>query len=1607
MAINRGSLGGGDGTQLSIDVSVQGAQQAARDLNSVGSAFNQAAGQTGSYSTAVDNATRASGSALASHSQNVRSFSDVAQQSWHSLGGAAEQLEINIRPIEGLVGGLSGSFQRGNGPATTFGDHLAKISDIGLGVGTAIASAGVALSFFGEKLEQSRTSLETSFKNSNQNLEEFSGRIDDAIDRLENYGFTADQTNEALAKLVRGTQDPAKAIELLGTAADVATLRHQSLAQAAQQLVLVYGGSNRLLRQFGINAQETGASVKDLKNAQDDARTSLEKYNDKLQDLIDLQQRQAASNAPDPDKIATAADRLEQARQNLSDLQARIADKTTGDTGASVSQQQQLRDANRAIADAQVNDADRVKQANDRIGDAQQRLVDLQQRQAEARAKGQPSSISDAQQLRNAQQDVAQAKDEAARLDKTKDTVDARERLADLQARINDEKKREHTQDGISVSDQQQIRKAKEEIYKAQVDLNKAQQGGVQSAKEQVTQQQQLRKAWLEVVDAQKAKDAADEKAKKATEEQGQNVEKLQQRVKGAAEEHAKTFTGMIDRIRAKVEDYIAGIGATFGKAVTEVGVGIAVLAGLGQIWVTATTELDRYRKHQADLAAESLAVAPELAAPGAAATAGAEAASDATTGGAAKRAEKAVPGAAEQLALPGLGAGLGAEAGETVGEQLALPGLAGAGSAVIGAAEVSPAALPTGAEASAGLLGIGAGPVLAIAAAIAAVVAGLVLLYQHWKPFHDLVDQTWHTLKEALLPAFKEIGGFLKDTFGPIVSFVTDHWKIFAAVLGAMVAGPVLPILAAIAGAFFLLSEHSKGLQQVLEPVANFIGAVLPTAFKIAFTVLLPWIGIPALIAQHWEGVMGVLRPIGNFLKDVFGPVFRVVGDIIEDVFHGVATAAKDVWKFLEPIFNAWVHVLKFELAIAFAIVKDIAHIAWRGVSDAVELAWKIAKPIFGIFKAVVGIELALAFAAFRDIASAAWKALSFVIQWNWDHIFAPVFGFIKKAVGFDLAVAMTVFRDVFLPVWDALKTAVDTAWKFIEPIFNAIKSWVADKFVVAFTFFKDVVVSVFNSIPGALHTALQLAGNVVHGFLNTLGSVAGAVGLDDVAKVLKQAAAEANSWGEGATAAPAPGYAPGTLKPNFGFGPMTFAAGGLVPTGAGFITNRPTAIVGEGGPHDEFVIPTDPKYRQRARMLFQQLGESLYDEMPKMQIGGFLRGALTKAASVASDANKLITAIPGLGDALGDAEGWAGRLAHLGVGVLDKVAPRLDTNDELTSLPASGYNKIRDTVIKWLMMAFDQQRQQGGGGVFGGSGMEIVNSAKKYLGVPYLWGGTDPRVGLDCSGLVLVSMRDLGVGMPRVAVDQMKTGTAVPDLKSAQPGDLVGFGSDYHHIGIYSDQPGRMINAPHTGTQVRYDAINNPAGIRRLAGLVASAGGGPAVAIGQQMAAARGWTGGEWNALYQLWQGESGWNPLADNPTSDAYGIPQSLPGSKMASAGPDWRTNPATQIRWGLDYIAGRYGDPINAYRQWLGRSPHWYSQGGIVADAGAILRPGTSVVQNNTGKAEYALTDANLDAIAGRLAVRLGTAGKGVEINQTFNEKVDPKHMSAELGWMLTH
>lgn len=280
------------------------------------------------------------------------------------------------------------------------------------------------------------------------------------------------------------------------------------------------------------------------------------------------------------------------------------------------------------------------------------------------------------------------------------------------------------------------------------------------------------------------------------------------------------------------------------------------------------------------------------------------------------------------------------------------------------------------------------------------------------------------------------------------------------------------------------------------------------------------------------------------------------------------------------------------------------------------------------------------------------------------------------------------------------------------------------------------------------------------------------------------------------------------------------------------------------------------------------------------------------------------------------------------------------------------------------------------------GPSGSDVVALADKFLGTPYVWGGSQPG-GFDCSGLVQYVYGQLGVSLPRTSEEQATVGTAVPGLAEAQPGDLLFFaGSDGTasapgHVGIYIGN-GQMIDAPYTGTDVRVESVpaDQVVDIRRVvpataattatlsstlastvaASVPATGSGGP-VTMGnvsvpsayagtiEQAATANGIPP---SLLAALVKHESGFDPTAVS-SAGAEGIAQFMP-STAAGMGVD-PYDPTSAIN-GAARLLGRYTTQFGSY-----------------SDALAAYSAGPSAVIRYGGIPPYAETQAYVPAVLG--------------------------------------
>ncbi|GGJ82486.1 hypothetical protein GCM10010123_10190 [Pilimelia anulata] len=242
----------------------------------------------------------------------------------------------------------------------------------------------------------------------------------------------------------------------------------------------------------------------------------------------------------------------------------------------------------------------------------------------------------------------------------------------------------------------------------------------------------------------------------------------------------------------------------------------------------------------------------------------------------------------------------------------------------------------------------------------------------------------------------------------------------------------------------------------------------------------------------------------------------------------------------------------------------------------------------------------------------------------------------------------------------------------------------------------------------------------------------------------------------------------------------------------------------------------------------------------------------------------------------------------------MVGRIATLQSAHQNLLTQSASTAQANAAAFAKQLTTATAAQKSTAAGSAGGVSGKDVVADAKKYLGIPYVFGGTDPKKGLDCSGLVQRVFKDLGVDLPRIAADQARKGTEVKGIAQAKPGDLITFGEPAHHIGIYVGD-NKILHAPQPGQNVKIETIwEKPTSIRRIV---------PPTAVAATSAtAATGAVGGNrvsdvpyanlFNAagakhgvspklLAALAKVESGYNPSAVSPAG-ARGLMQIMPAT-----------------------------------------------------------------------------------------------------------------------------
>jgi hypothetical protein len=231
------------------------------------------------------------------------------QGGFHSALGVLNQTGA-LEPFMGVLDGIGQSMEAISG-------HAKGMSTAMIGVGGALAGVGAGLSVAGSKDKAAHEQLQASVDATGHSYEDYAGQIEAAIKHQEKFGDTANQTQDALRVLTQATGNPAKALQYLSTATDLAAAKHEDLTAAATTVGKVYNGNTKVLKEFGIQVTKTSAVQKAAAAAvktaaKDDAAVIVAKRK-----LIDLEQIDAAK------KHLTVAETI-----RLRDAQQKVRDAT-------------------------------------------------------------------------------------------------------------------------------------------------------------------------------------------------------------------------------------------------------------------------------------------------------------------------------------------------------------------------------------------------------------------------------------------------------------------------------------------------------------------------------------------------------------------------------------------------------------------------------------------------------------------------------------------------------------------------------------------------------------------------------------------------------------------------------------------------------------------------------------------------------------------------------------------------------------------------------------------------------------------------------------------------------------------------------------------------------------------------------------------------------------------------------------------------------------------------------------------------------------------------------------------------------------------------------
>jgi phage-related protein len=825
--------------------------------------------------------------------------------------------------------------------------------------------------------------------------------------------------------------------------------------------------------------------------------------------------------------------------------------------------------------------------------------------------------------------------------------------------------------------------------------------------------------------------------------------------------------------------------------------------------------------------------------------------------------------------------------------------------------------------------------PIVTLVSQVANLLVGLFaqalgIVLQAVRPLIAVGVQLVQTVFRALAPLLPTIGQLarvvaqaLGQIFRAVAPLLQAGVQLIQQVFKAL--APLLPVVVqAVSGLVRALIQLLPPIVQIVTRLmgqfAPVLRQIVPVLAGVARTLVSGLVAVLPIVVQVVMILLGALRPLFPLIAQIAGIVLKLGATLLMALLPPLAQLLKAAVQLLIAFLPILPPIAKL---IALVVRLAVGVLAWllppliRLASWLITVAVKVLGVVIGwVAKLVTWVAKKLGpaftwlwnkakavFAGIRAAVSVWWtvtKAL-FTAAWNWIRgKLGPVFTWLK---------------DKAVRAWNLIKSGISAIWnKGIKPAFNAIKKGVrlvSDAFDAA----RKGIAKAWNKIKEATKKPIKWVIDVVYN--------KGIVGL----------------WNKAASVLPIT-----KLKT---FKPKGFARGGILPGQSSYRQGDDQLVPmrrGEGVYVSEAM--RDPY--ERARLHAVNRAAMHGGSLTKFRDVGYAKGGI-----IGDGLSKIGGLIK---SGLGKAKEWA----LGGVTAAAKLAAK-PIRSLLDKIPGgtSSFGKLAVSVPKGLLDAVISGISSGESSATGGAGVaRALKWARGQAGKPYQWGGAG-NPSWDCSGFMS--------GIQKVIQGKNPKGRMWSTFSfsgNRAPAGWKRHAKSPFEIGITNKGKGHTagtlagVNVESRGGDGVIVGSRARGAHSRMFGSnwygflpARGGGGGNAKDTARQMLGEYGWSQKQWPPLNKLWQKESGWRWNAKNPSSGAYGIPQALPASKMKSAGTDWRTNPATQIKWGLKYIKGRYGSPAKAWAH--SQRTNWY-------DAGGWLQPGVTTAVNGTGQPEAILT-----------------------------------------------